>query len=177
MNRKNTTLLVTMTIAVFAVGGALAQDASDEGADRDRGGERDRGMSERGQRGQMGPERSIRMLTNRLELDETQAQQVRNIYLAAEPDSESLREQGRTNRMAMRDLNSEDADYEATKQSLSTEREGIRATAKELRDRIRTDIDGVLTAEQREKFAALSERGQERGRRDRRRGNRKPEAL
>jgi Spy/CpxP family protein refolding chaperone len=50
------------------------------------------------------------------------------------------------------------------------------ATGKELRDRIRAQIDAVLTPEQREEFAAMAERGRDRGQRRRNPDGAKPEA-
>lgn len=163
-------------VSLLAVSTASAQEDGNAGADRNHDGERGKGMPNRGQRGPMDPERAIRMMTRRLELDETQTEQVRNIYLAAEPEFGAVRETGRANRTAMRELDAEDADYDQKKQGLSVERDGIAATAKELRDRIRVEIDVVLTPEQREKFAAAAERGRERGQRNRHRDEAKPEA-
>ena len=163
-------------ISLFAFGAGSAQEAENAGADRNHEGERGRGMPNRGQRGPMDAERSIRMMTRRLELDETQTEQVRNIYLAAKPEFDALRETGRANRMAMRDLDSADAEYDGQKQGLSAERDGIAATTTELRERIRAEIDVVLTPEQREKFAASEDRGRERGQRNRQRGKAEPEA-
>jgi len=176
MSRKSLTILATVMISFLAAGAAFAQDDGDAGMDRAHDGERGKGMPRRGQRGPMDPERVISMMTRRLELDETQAEQVRNIYLAAQPEFESIREQGRTIRTAMRDLDSEASDYEVQKQNLSAEREGIAATSKELRDRIRSEIDVVLTDEQREKVAAAEESRRDRGQRKRRRGQADPEA-
>lgn len=176
MSRKNTTILATIMVSILAFGAASAQEAGNGDADRNHEGQRGKGMPGRGQHGPMDPERVISMMTRRLELDETQVQQVRNIYLAAEPEFAALRESGRANRMAMRDLNAEDTDYAEQRQSLSVERDGIAATAEELRDRIRSEVEVVLTSEQREKFATASERGRERGQRRRHRDEAKPEA-
>jgi Spy/CpxP family protein refolding chaperone len=176
MSRKYTTILTTMIISLLAVGAALAQDTGEGDSQRNHDGERRDGMSHRGSRGSMDPERLIGMMSRRLDLDDTQTEQVSNIYLAAKPELEAWRGTGRTNRMAMRDLNSEDADYEVTKQGLSAEREGIMATGKELRDRIRAEIDAILTPEQREEYAAMAERGRDRGQRRRNPDGAKPEA-
>ena len=176
MSRKNTTILATIMISMLAFGAVSAQESGDRSADRNHEGQRGEGKPGRGQRGPMDPERAVQMMTRRLELDETQAQQVRNIYLAAEPELEALRESGRANRMAMRDLNAEDADYDEKKQSLSAERDGVSASADELRARIRSEVDVLLTSEQREKLAAAAERGRERGPRNRNRDRAKHEA-
>lgn len=170
MSRKYTTIFTTMIISLLAMGVALAQDSGDAGAGRNHDGEKRNGMPQRGQRRSMNPERAISMMTRRLDLDNVQTEQVRNIYLAAKPEFDALRESGRSNRMAMRDLDTEDADYDTRKQSLSTEREGITATGKELRERIRAEVDALLTPEQRETFAEAAERGRERGPRNRGRG-------
>jgi Spy/CpxP family protein refolding chaperone len=161
-------------ISLFAIGAAFAQDS--DSTEREHARERGEGMSQRGQRGSMGPERNIRMMTRRLELDDTQVEQVKGIYAAVGPELESLREQGRSIRMAMRDLTEDDADYEAKKASLAAERDELEVTAKGLRENIRTEIDTILTPEQREEFAAAMERGRERGPRNRRRDGAKPEA-
>ena len=176
MSSKYKTVLATIMMSLFIVGTALAQDSDGDGAEREHVRERGDGPSQRGQRGQMGPERSIRMMTRRLELDDTQVDQVKSIYASVGPEFESLREQGRSIRMAMRDLAEDDADYEVKKQSLAAERSELEVTSKGLRENIRTEIDAILTPEQREKFAAAVENGRERGPRNRRRGEANPEA-
>ncbi len=176
MNRKHTTLLVMMMVSFLAVGTALAQDTGNTGSDREQAREKGDGMPHRDQRGRMGSERAIGRMTRELDLDEAQAEQVEDIYAAMKPEFDSFREQGRAIRKAMRDLNSEDADYDDKKQALSAEREALAVTGKNLRERIQSEVDAVLTPEQREELAAAYERRRDHGPRNRRRGEGRPEA-
>jgi Spy/CpxP family protein refolding chaperone len=173
MNRKYTTILAA-TVALFLAGGATAGDPQDAGAEDANRGDRDKRMAHRGQRESMRPEQMIRRMTHRLDLDETQAEQVRNIVASVKPEFESLREKGQAHRTAMRDLDTEDADYDAKLQDLSAARGELAALSTELRGRIRVDVDAILTPEQREKFAMAAEKGP--GQRNRRGNRRPPEA-
>jgi len=156
-------------VSLLAAGTAVAQDAGQSGMDRDHGGDKGKRMADREHRRSMGPERMASMMTRRLDLDEAQAEQVSNIIAAAKPEFDSLREKGHANREAMRDLNVEDADYDAKLQNLSADQGELATSASELRGRIRAEVHAVLTPEQREKMAAAGERGRDHGQRNRHR--------
>jgi Spy/CpxP family protein refolding chaperone len=181
MNRKNTTnpvwtILASMTVLLLAAGAAVAQDAGESGMDRDHAGDKGKRMADREHRRSMGPERMARMMTRRLDLDETQAEQVSNIIASAKPEFDSLREKGKANREAMRALKVADPDYDANLQNLSADQGELATTASELRGRIRAEVHAVLTPEQREKMAAAGERERDHGQRNRHRDQSRDES-
>jgi Spy/CpxP family protein refolding chaperone len=136
---------------------------------RDHGGDKGKRMANREHRRSMEPERMARMMTRRLDLDEAQAEQVGNIIAAAKPELDSLREKGKANREAMRELKTEDPDYDVNLQNLSANQGELATSASELRGRIRAEVHAVLTPEQREKMEAAGERGRDHGQRNRHR--------
>ena len=164
-------------MALFLAGGAIAGDPQDAGAEDANRGDRDKRMEHRGQRGSMRPEQMFRRMTQRLDLDETQAEQVRIIVASAKPEFESLREKGQAHRAAMRGLDTEDADYDEKLQDLSAARGELAALSTELRGRIRAEIHAILTPEQREELAIAAEKGRGPCERNRRGYHRRPEAL
>ena len=60
-------------------------------------------------------------LVRRLDLDETQQTEVRNIFEAARPEFEVIRERGRSTREAMLNLDPASADYSAELNNLALE--------------------------------------------------------
>ncbi len=168
MNRKNISIWTVVATSVLACGLAIAQEPQAD--DPGRGGHDDgkgRRMEHRGQRGPMGPEQMVRMLNRHLELDETQTAQVENIMEAAKPEFDALRQKGMANRQAKQDLDADDPDYDAKMQNITAASSALKATATELRGRIRADVDAVLTPEQREKLAEAPMRGRKQGQRNR----------
>ncbi len=152
--------VIAMAIAVTGTVMAQEEDGSDSGVKRERG-DGMRGAQARD------PERMIRGITRRLELDEVQVQQVRNIIDAAKPEFEAMREQGRENHMARRDLDESDTDYAAKRDQMATTRRDLKASSNELRDRMRTEINAILTPEQQAKFAEAEDHRGRHGRRNR----------
>jgi Spy/CpxP family protein refolding chaperone len=152
--------VIAMAIAVTGTVIAQEQDGSDSGAKRERGA---------GMRGAQArdPEKMIRGITRRLELDEIQVQQVRNIIDATKPEFEAMREQGRENHVARRDLDESDADYAAKRDQVASTKKDLEALSKELRGRMRTEINAVLTPEQQAKFSEAENHGSRDGRRSR----------
>ena len=122
--------------AVLAAGLVLAPQA---GAQSEQQG---RARPERGQR--MDPaqrlERRVGMLTERLQLSAQQATQVRQILTQEQTDVKVLRQKGEG----------------------STSGEALRPELKAIRQRTEQQIDAVLTAEQRTKYAELREQMQKR---------------
>ena len=166
MNRRNTTILAAVTALLLASSAALAQEPENGDANGGHRGDREKRMPHRGQREGMRPEQMIEMLTRRLELDETQTEQARNIVSAAKPEFDALREKGAANREAMRNLDVDDADYGVKLQNLSAESGELMAASSELRGRMRAEIHAILTPEQREELKAAPERRQNRARRN-----------
>lgn len=166
MRKLNTTLLsvIVMAIAIATTGIVVAQEQ--EGSDS--GAKRERGAGMRGAQAR-DPEKMIRGITRRLELDEVQVQQVRNIIDAKKPEFEAMREQGREQHMARRELDESDVDYAAKLDQLANTRRDLEASSKELRGRIRTEINAILTPEQQAKFSETENHRGRDGRRNRHR--------
>jgi Spy/CpxP family protein refolding chaperone len=164
MNRKYTTILTVAVASLLACGLAAAQTPQTDGPD-DTGhdGSKGRRMEHRGRHEQMGSEQMVRMMTRRLDLNETQTEQIHNIMEAAKPEFDALRDRGMANREATRNLDVEDPDYGVKLQDLSAASGELAASAAELRGRVRAEIHAILTPEQREKLEAAPERGRHRG--------------
>lgn len=180
MNRKNTTILAAVTALLLAGSTAFAQEPENSDAINDANhghrGDSDKRMPHRGQREGMRPEQMIEMMTRRLDLDETQTEQVKNIVSAAKPEFDALREKGVANREAMRNLDVDDAEYGVKLQNLSAESGNVMASSSELRGRLRAEIHAILTPEQREELKAAPERRQNHARRNHREDRPGPEA-
>ena len=99
------------------------------------------------------PDAKLERMTRNLDLDETQRQSVQNILDAAKPEFEALRESFKANRETLRTLDPADASYSVDLEAAAAENGRLATEATLLRSRVRTEIDAVLTEEQREKFA------------------------
>lgn len=144
MNRsiRNALTLATSLALLAVTGGAAVADHGDHG--RKHRFHRGAGMHEAAD-----PERMLRHLTRKLELDDTQRQQIENIVTAAKPEMEALRERSASNREAMRELDSGDGNYEARLNELALEKGSIASEQALLHGRVKSEIDAVLTPEQR----------------------------
>lgn len=164
MNRMHTTILAAPVALFLACGLATAQvpqtDNPDDAGSQDVKGRR---MEHRGPRGRMGPEQMVRMITHRLELDETQTEQLHNIAAGAKPEFDALRAKRIANREATLNLDVDDPDYGVKSQNLAAASGEIAASSAELMSRIRADIHAILTPEQREQLAAAAENGKRHG--------------
>ena len=141
-----TTACVVLAAAAFT---AVAQDRHEQGDRQHRGG------PQQWRHGGFGdPERMVEMLTRRLDLDATQSQTIDNILTAAKPEMDALRERLKAGKSAMRELDVDAADYGSQLQNLSTEIGAMTSEATLLFGRLRADVAGVLTPEQREQAAA-----------------------
>lgn len=151
--------IIITALAILAVSGnSLAQDDTGAAANDRKSATRHHGPGRGGY-----PEQLIMRITERLELDETQEQQVRNIMEAAKPTFESLRARSRANRAAFLALDVDDPDYGAALQDLSAESGELAAELTLLAGGLRADVSAVLNEEQRqmlaEQMAARGERG------------------
>jgi Spy/CpxP family protein refolding chaperone len=104
------------------------------------------------------PARMLEMMTRHLDLDDAQTQAISNIFLAAEPEIDALRERGQAARKAMHVLDVDDPDYGSKLQQLSTEIGVVTSEATLLHGRLRAEVLAQLTPEQRE-HAAEGRRG------------------
>ena len=151
-------IIFTALVVIAVSGNSLAQDeagaAADDGHPRTRHYDAGRGFGS--------PEEMIGRIAERLDLDETQRQEVSNIVAAAKPALESLRERSRTNREAFFALDVNDQDYGAKLQDLSAESGELAADLTLVAGQLRADVNAVLTEEQRamlaERMAGLAER-------------------
>lgn len=160
---------IAAAVAALTLAAGLAVAAPD-GGDRGGRGQHDDWSGQRDGGRMANPERLVERMTRHVDLDETQEQTVRNILEAAKPEFESLRERGRTNMTAMRDLDPADPDYSARLDDLSAENGQLVADGTRLVGRVRGEVYAVLTPEQIAELEAAGDRMRERFRR--RRGNR-----
>ena len=109
-----------------------------------------------------GPGMMIEHMIDYLELDGTQRDAVRNIVDAAKPEVEALREQGKANRQAIEALDPADPAYSVTLNEIALSNGELATKGTLLFTRIRTEVNAVLTDEQRAKLARGKERMRER---------------
>lgn len=165
MSKNNLPVLIAI-IALFAIGGAAnSQDAENGSENR---GERHKQMrQERGERGPMDSTRMIQGMARRLDLDDTQIEQLTNIVESTKPEMELLRENGRENRKAMRELDVNDQDYGAKLQNLAAAKGELEASSAVLFGRMRADMNAILTPEQQQKLTEMRSGERKRGHRNR----------
>lgn len=108
-----------------------------------------------------GPGMMLEHMADHLDLTDEQRDAVRNVLEASKPEAEALREQWRANREALEALDPDDAAYETELNNIALSNGELATRGTLLFTRVRTEIDAVLTDEQREKL----ERGKDRMRR------------
>ena len=141
--------IIVTTFVILAVSGtSLAQDDTGTTGDDQKPWSRHNGPGRGGS-----PEEMIMRIADRLDLDETQRQEVRNIMEAAKPSFSTLRERSRENRLAFFTLDVSDPDYGAKLQDLSAQSGELAADLTMLAGQLRADVSVVLTDEQRQKLA------------------------
>ena len=99
------------------------------------------------------PDKMLERMSEHLDLDETQRQSVENILEASKPEFEALRDRFTANREALQALDPADASYSVNLEAAAAENGRLATEATLLRSRVRTEINAVLTEEQREKLA------------------------
>ena len=95
-------------------------------------------------------------MAERLGLDDVQRQSVMNVMDAARPEFEALREQGKTLRQSIRDLDPGEPSYGVRLQDLSATSGQVAADLVLLTGRVRADVHAILTPEQRQSFAEMT---------------------
>ena len=114
--------------------------------------------------GMMEPGMDIRRMSRDLDLDDAQREQLRNIMTAAQPEIKALRDSARQNREALKALDVNDPEV----QNIATSNGALATEATLLFTRVRSEVEAVLTDEQRAKLAELKEsRGDRKARFDR----------
>ncbi len=149
----------TTAAMLFTAAGtcALAQDSADDDGKRD-----GRGPGHRMHHDDFGdPARMLEMMTRHLDLDESQSQTIGNIFMAAKPQIDALRERGQAARQAMHELDVDDSNYDTRLQTLSMEVGAVTSEATLLHGSLRADVFAQLTPEQCE-LAAEGRRGMRR---------------
>lgn len=142
-----TTAVVILTAAATFV---TAQDMQGHDGERHGGGAGHRMLhNEFGD-----PTRMVEMMKRHLDLDDTQSQTIDNIFSAAKPEIDALRERAKSSRDAMRDLDVDATDYGSSLQNLSADIGALTTEAMLLHGRLRADVYAALTPEQREQAAA-----------------------
>ncbi|MDA0679010.1 MAG: Spy/CpxP family protein refolding chaperone [Proteobacteria bacterium] len=164
MKTQHKAILSTLVALSLAGGVAISQEQTDSG----HSGEHGQRMQHRGDRGaRLAPDQMIEMMTRRLDLDESQTEQVSNVMLTAKPEFESLREKEEAHRIATRTLDVNDPEYNLKLADLAAESGEIAAASTELRGRIRVQVHAILTPEQQEKLSGTMEKQRARGQRNR----------
>lgn len=105
-----------------------------------------------------GPAMMLEHMAEHLDLDDAQRDTVRNIMEAAKPELEALREQFKANRKALEALDASDAAYSTELNNIALSNGQLATEGTLLFTRIRSDINAVLTDEQRDKLARGKER-------------------
>ncbi len=152
-------LLAFVSIAMLS----MTAYAEGDGRKGDRG---PRGGPGFGMPGMPGPEMIVGRMAERLGLDDVQREFVRNIMDAARPELQALHEKARANRDALATLDAGSAEV----QNIAISNGELATEATLLFARVRSEINAVLTEEQRAELAVLKESRQDR--REDRRGDR-----
>ena len=118
------------------------------------------GMSEPGFRD---PTMMLEKMSEHLGLDELQRQQVENVFASAKPEMELLRERMKINSERKRALADDDPNRAAAMTEIATEEGQLRTEGMLLRDRVHTQINAILSDEQRQKMAEGRQRMEQRG--------------
>ncbi|MEO1204550.1 MAG: Spy/CpxP family protein refolding chaperone [Pseudomonadota bacterium] len=109
-----------------------------------------------------GPERMLEHMADYLDFDATQRASMENILEAARPEIQSMREQMRVNRHALETLNPDDPAYDMLLNDIAISNGELAAQGTFLFTRIRSEVNAILTDEQREKLKRKKERMKER---------------
>lgn len=162
MTNRLTGQLVILALLVSVTAVVVAQEVG--AVENEQYKHHDRGMGHAGMREDMrNPARMLERMQRHLDLDETQTQQMSNIFDAAKPEIDALRAALRENREATRSLDTSDPDYSARLQNLSTANADLAGKMTLLHGRLRAEVHAVLTPEQ---MQMVEERGEHsRGRR------------
>lgn len=148
MKNHKAALLAVVSIAMLSVA-AYADVDGRKGERGPRGGGPGFGMP-----GMPGPGMMGERMAERLDLDDTQRENVRNIMDAAKPELRALREKAKANREALEALDAGDAEV----QNIAISNGELATEATLVLMRIRGEIDAVLTDEQRAKLAEFKDR-------------------
>ena len=144
MRIQKAALLAFVSIAMLST----TAYAEGDGRKGDRG---PRGGPVFGMPGMLGPEMIVGRMADRLGLDDTQRETVRNIMDAAKPEFQALREKAQANRNTLTSLDAGSAEV----QNIAISNGELATEATLLFARVRGEINAVLTEEQRAELAEL----------------------
>jgi Spy/CpxP family protein refolding chaperone len=113
------------------------------------------------------PERMVKRLSRKLDLDQAQLQQIGNVVSAAQPEIDALRDRVDANRKALHELDVNDGNHDTRLGVLATEKGAIATEQTLLHGRLKSEINAVLTPEQRQELAASAGKMQDRFRKRR----------
>jgi Spy/CpxP family protein refolding chaperone len=173
MKKRFSGRLTALVILTSCTAIAIAQDSGQ--SDGEHKAQHGKGMHHDGMgRGRGGgyrdPARMIEMMQRHLDLDDLQTQQLNNIMGAVKPEFQAAHAALSENREAMRSLQTNDPDYDAKLQNLSSANAELAATMTLLHGRVRAEVFAVLTPEQTEMIEERRQRmrdsGHRRGHRD-----------
>ena len=105
-----------------------------------------------------GPGLMLEHMADHLDLDAAQRETVQNILEAARPEMQGQREQFRANREALHALDPSDPAYSTELNNIALSNGQLATEGTLLFTRVRSEINAVLTDEQREKLARGKER-------------------
>jgi protein CpxP len=146
---------IALSVAVLALGSVAASAA--HGGPGGKGLHSGAGMHEGGD-----PVRMVKHLSDELDLDQAQRQEIENVISAAKPEMDALRERAEANRKAMHELDVNDSNHDTRLTELASEKGAIATEQALLHGRLKSDIHAVLTPEQREKLAESAAKMRER---------------
>ena len=149
-------LITALSVALLAATSGTAMAAQPEAHDGHDRHDRKARFHRGGDHEAFDPQAMIRHLGRKLELDETQQQEIDNILSAAKPQMDALRERAAANRKAMHELDAGDSYHEAKLDNLAAEKGAIVSEQAMLHGRLKSAIHAVLTPEQRQELAAKS---------------------
>lgn len=108
-----------------------------------------------------GPRLMMAHMADHLDLDETQRAQVRDIMQAAKPEFQAIRQQVQANRETLTSLDPNDPDYATVLNNVAASNGQLATEGTLLAHRVRSEIQAILTVEQKEKLARSKARMQE----------------
>ena len=149
-------LITALSVALLGATGGTAIAAQPEAHDGHDRHDRKARFHRGGHHDAFEPQAMIRHLGRKLELDETQQQEIDNILSAAKPEIDALRERAEANRKAMYELDAGDSNHDAKLNNLAAEKGAIVSEQAMLHGRLKADIHAVLTPEQRQELAGTA---------------------
>ena len=152
MKTKKNVLLAIVSVAVLSTAAYAIAGDERHGGGRHFGGP---GF------GMPDPGMMIGRMAEHLDLDDVQRESVKNIVSAAQPEFEALREKFQANRAALSTGDLSDAEV----QNIAISNGEVATEGTLLFARVRSEINALLTDEQRAQLAEMKENRQERGER------------